>query len=988
MTSKRFNQIKDIYESIIIQEATSFNQGWMENLAEEDDEEMKALLEKKKQLEEELTKQDEGEAPPKVREEVPELPGQFREEWQPEQVPMFPGTGTDLPFKKVYAPSFTLFAECPICKTKINPIKFSKETKEYEYVDVCPKCEQLYNRMLKLVEEKGLSPKEAIAALSTSRYGRDIMKKIWESQGSIDLLKVPIQKDTTPSIKRRVEDALRFRLNVKRDKEGKVVVDPQTGLPTPLYPPQFVTTQQLAKQLRWSEDHLVDFLEEKGFSPIPLGGTGKVEMPGRSPLEQDMTPDERRLRALQLTLKRLKNPQNMIDELQRELQHLQAERVKLETPGGPGTPGLNPKHAPAVMPSDENVKQRIIEIKKRMPLIMGKIKKLQEEMQKGPNLELQKEIEEEIGQLERVVREEEPEGKKRFKTSWYNVWNLQTIGKAIEDRKKEVRNIIIPVEKAMYLGQQAKAAEKAGPKLQQLQERLAKEKEKLKDNLDSSEKRAFRFIYRLRTTKNPKERKEIEARIQKSFGFDAQTLIETYEYDLDRYLHLQDDKNTQIKNAKEKEAKAKEKAEEYADKFIKFTTKMGFVWQDKDGNPILDEEAMLEKLQKLLAERTETLESEASLKSSIKQAIEKQLPLWEEEEEKEPEPVSAPSFGPMPKTKGREDKSVLPVVKKKVSLEEELEKIELKLENEQLSEGEKEELMRRHDLISRKLEPTSPYKEPITPAKEIDFSKFEEGSKICPYKGCGATIPANATTCWKCKSPIAGELVKQKVVDKSFFKAIERKVRDPETGEEEIVEGKVKVPRFMLVTLRLGLDGKPVSAKCQKLQMRKGSRATKAPTFPDIYDKAKEMVQEKLKEPGISDKEMKHVKDDLPLIYKDLAEQMIEAGEMPKRPIWIYPKGYKPSVGLPTTPCETCPKEVKITEENFDDLCDEIRVAVKSLTKPSRRVWDYKDVRLVTDTELEKGVGKQKGTESKPWYLADDKKVSRFDRIVKLLKEG
>jgi len=1149
MTLKRRQQVKDIYESIIIQEAASIDTDeWINKLLEEKTQKDIPEEEKPKSEEEPF--------------ESPELPGQLREVEYPKQTSMFPGSEKDLPFVKRYAPSSSLFTECPVCKSKVDPIEKPKGGKNFIYREECPKCKQLYNKIMKLMEEHGLSEAEAINAARTKRYDINILKTILDSGGSSNILETPIQQDLTPSIGKRVEDALRFRLNVQKDAKGNIKTDPQ-GFPIPAYPPKFMTTHQLAKQLRWHPDHLVSFLEEKGFSPIPIGGIGSADMPSRAPLEKDQTENERRLRALQLLLKRIKNPQVVLKDLQEELQHLNVEYSKLQAPGGPGTPGLNPRHPSATELPPEVREERMNAIKRSIIPIKKKIRDIQEEMRGGVgNKKLENEIEQEIKQLESTIKEENVPGKERFKTSWYNIWNMDAIKDAIKERELEIENIIRPLEKVQYFGRKAKYYEQAVGKFKEQVERLTKEKEQLKDNLEVTERKAFQLLFKYRNA-DEKSKKTLSTQILKTIGFNAETLEKSYGKDLDRYIRLQQLKSTQIETAERKIVESEERAKDYTDKFVELTGDMGFEWVDEKGNKIRDKETLLAEITKNLDQRTEEIPpKEASVKLAGKQ-----LSLFEEEEElpsgggtlffgtdpkkqseelapEEPEPEIEEPVEPTPETPdesqwtfglvsgmyyyrihgvtptgedlkysgrfqftpghkfesaNRAVASKLPslvakhgiaekegakfkitikspkkrsqtfsfhieegapkwhgsrMVKTKLldkfpdlkklwsagmlsiddivefdgklydihdlgksqeserkvfpratvivppTLEEQIKQIEIDLQDESLAPEDRKrlesELSRLQIRLERRKGPListdEEEEEKFTPRKRRELKEITPREPVeftakCPYEGCDASIPEDAKSCWKCKSPIGTSETTHKVVSDTMRMEKEVEVTDPVTQEKHKETKVFFVPQYSLITIELDTEGKPRSAKCESVPeiKRPYSGGRRDPTFKKLWTKTEKQLAILLADPKISEKKKEELKTKKDFIYEWFVKKQKEEGKIDenKEP-WRTP----PAVGAPTKPCKKCPKKVlgPFDEQKLKQVCPEIAKAIKSLSKPVAGVEDYAKMRLVTEKELKRDVDKgTKGIESKPWYLADDKKASRFDKIKALL---
>lgn len=528
----------------------------------------------------------------------------------------------------------------------------------------------------------------------------------------------------------------------------------------------------------------------------------------------------------------------------------------------------------------------------------------------------------------------------KFNTSWYNVWNLDKIKGAIEKRQEEV--------KAMYFGRRSHYFEDLAKKSSSLQEKLKKEKKQLKSSLEPIKRKAFQLLFQYRNA-DYNEKEALQNRIQRTLGYNAEALENKYGNDLDKYMRLQQVKNEQIEKAKEEEIQAKKSAEDYANRFIEFTSNMGYTWTDNKGNKVLNKDELLAEIEKSV----NLPKSEASIKYIIRKGAE-QIPLWEEEkEEKEEEkPLSGIHFFETP-TKPKEELEIGIPEKKPEALPEEEEK-------------EIPELFY-----------TSPSGQPI---------KTEEFTEKCPYKGCGANIPKGSVSCWKCKSRIDTKNTRHKVVKNIIPITREIEViKDPSTGQKTKEIKRFFVPQFSLITIDLDSKGEPVSAMCEEVgSVQKPTTGKRSPAISETWKEAESLLKELLEDPRIPEDKKGKLKIDA--IYEWLVKNKKEEGEISKKiNPWVLDL---PAVGASTKPCKRCPDKIfgPFDKEKLNNICPDIAKAIKSLSSPINNVWDYTEVRLITEKEREKHLEKPHIIESKPWYFADDKTASRFDKIVRLSK--
>lgn len=297
-----------------------------------------------------------------------------------------------------------------------------------------------------------------------------------------------------------------------------------------------------------------------------------------------------------------------------------------------------------------------------------------------------------------------------------------------------------------------------------------------------------------------------------------------------------------------------------------------------------------------------------------------------------------------------------------------------------LAPEEKAELASLEDLYEDvKFDPLSKMK-PMAEPSEKEPTTF---TRECPYPGCGAKVPEDAKTCWKCKSPIAKNELRKVIVRKIAKKElIEKPVRDPQTGTITIVpEEKTTVfPIHSLVTITTDDSGKPVSARCEKLNMTyKDTGGTKrVPAFPKTMKTIQKALEAIEKNPKYTPEQKASAKAKVDELYEKKVSEQPEGGSP-----WKTIKAKRPLAGLPRDACESCPGEVMAP---FEGACGEINAALKSLDPEEKlpygyTVMDYEKVRHIKD-EPEKA--------RHPWVTehipeADDGKyASRFDAIMKL----
>jgi hypothetical protein len=957
----------------------------------------------------------------------PPLPGELKEKVQyPVQLPLTPEESPTypmgVPFKKVYSPAFSMTVQCPSCGARVDPIEQSEG--KLTYRKECPRCQNIYNRIQSLVQDQAITPREAINVVFNEKhkkYSIDTLTKIWESGGNVDITQEEIIQNPKPGISTRVRDVLRFDLNVKRDKSGNKIYD-KGGFPIPLKPPKFFTTYDLAKQLMWHPDYLVDHLEEQGHSALPIGGISRGTVPSLPPPERDISETERNLITLKKLYQRRFQPGKTIEGLKSELAGLKKELSQLETPGGPEmATGLHPTKLDKPIHSPKHRAGRVREIKLEMMKIQDEIQNLQKETgQFSP--ELKEQMESRIKELESTLEKEQKGevGRERFKTSWYNVWNIDNIKDAIGDRLTEVEKIIRPLQKVQYFGSKIRHFEEIVNKAKAKQKHSIWSPEtsyKVGDWVKASDGNIYRAIRNDGQKSNPVEeqkegpkywklegrdlivsfkeqfdpkalkvfkillqmrrvgKKELSA-LERKRRVTKDTLEANYGKELNNFLRTFDIVNDQRNAANKIVQRNTEKAQDYLNMFDGALSNMGY-----DASKETREETQ-EKIDKILGNRVQQIPKQSSLSYFSKQAADpKQLSLWEEEEEE----VDLPSgggvhfFGP-----GIQHKPV------KIREKDPIESIAPQKKTPPKGEDEEEMVVKTPDI--KYIEPTS--REPV------------EFTKSCPYAGCGAKIPEDAKSCWKCKTPISTENIIHKVVKSTIRLTKEVEEEDPITGEKVKRLISFYPPKFSLITMELGAEGKPISIECLELPHRKRPGGSKPiPSNSAIWNEAQDEINKILEDPQYSDEQKKKVKTKSRDIYEWLFKNKQESGEIhPKSNPW---QRNMPAIGIPRMVkkhikreglpdmdvmtqkhCDKCPDKIyaPFNKEKLNLMCPEMIKGLKSLTQPIANVWPYKDVRYVTESEI-KAEEPQRGIESKPWYYADDKTASRFNKILTLSKK-
>jgi len=1040
MGSSRFKKIAEIYTKVAA--PVDWDEEFKKlNMPEKPDESKKPEAptpepdDLKSQVMKHIEEEPKKPAPPK---EPLELPEQLKEEVQyPVQPSLFPGEAptypAGIPFKKIYSPSFSMSKQCPICKSKLDPIEQLKG--KITYREECPKCKYIYNRMQKLVQNQNLTPQEAINFVFNEkhkRYNPDALKTIWESGGNISILDEPIIRNEKPGISTRVHDFLRFNLNVKKNVDGNIIYN-KHGFPIPLQPPKFFTTHELAKKLEWHPDHVVEYLEGYGHSPLPIGGISRGVVPNFPPPERDMTENERILRSKQKLLDKLTYPEKTIDGYKSELASLKKELSQFETPGGPEMEmGLSTKKRSQPIGSPEQRRARALEIKEHAPIIMKQIQEVQQIANRTP-LEYKQQLEREIKELGATIKQEQKEeiGRERFKTSWYNVWNLDKIKGDLKERLIRIEQVIKPLKKLQYFGSKYlyfdqladkaakkkiqdswsnegsyligsrvkgsdnyiyKARKEDGQNIDPVLEKNKEEKDRywVRENkdmktakiesLDPYKRKAFKLLQVLQQAKNASEL----AKLERKFKITKKSLEKHYGKSLDMFLSELAFIEKEAKVAAETEQENLEKAEDYFNRFRDISSLMGLhKWKDPDTGESIKTPEIMDKIDDILGIHTESIPKRGSL--YFRQAADpKQLSLWEEEEEKEeeepPRGSSIHFFGP-----GTQHKPVQIMEK---------DPIESIAPTKKPSKKEEDE-----DEMEVKL-PEHKFIEP-TPSEEKEPQEF---TKTCPYSGCGAKISEDATQCWKCKTPMDTKNTVQKVVKGTIRITQEVERKDPITGE--ITKEKVTFypPKFSLITIGLNAEGKPQSVECRELPYSKRPGSRPVPSHNNIWEEAQKEIKEMLESPDYSDEQKKKIKDRSKYAYELLFKQKQEEGEIhSKTNPW---QKQMPAIGVPRITkqqvkrpglsnievtkykgCDKCPDKMfgPFTKEKLDMMCPEMIKGLKSMTKSVANVWPYKEVRHITEKEREAGQGPEgKKTESRPYYYADDKTASRFDKILAL----
>jgi hypothetical protein len=301
---------------------------------------------------------------------------------------------------------------------------------------------------------------------------------------------------------------------------------------------------------------------------------------------------------------------------------------------------------------------------------------LQVQLSKTKEPLLRGEIEAKMTALEKEMESEKAEpSKKRFKREWYNIWDMKAIEDVIKNRMEEVETIIMPIEKAIYFGSQARRYAAAAEKAAQEKERLENMKTSLKENLDAFTLKSFQRLYKFRTAKNARER----TRLQIEFGISQEVLERSYGKSLDSYLNMHGRLERRIANQEQREISSTEKSDSFAERFQDYTTEMGYEWFDEvTGEPIINSDEIFNSMMGFIDEKTGEIPQEPTEKKRAEEIQnimktadspeEDQLSLWEEEKI----PDTETAFGPEP----REIPKPEPPETKKPELEPEPEEVD------------------------------------------------------------------------------------------------------------------------------------------------------------------------------------------------------------------------------------------------------------------------------------------------------------------------
>jgi hypothetical protein len=272
----------------------------------------------------------------------------------------------------------------------------------------------------------------------------------------------------------------------------------------------------------------------------------------------------------------------------------------------------------------------------------------------------------------------------------------------------------------------------------------------------------------------------------------------------------------------------------------------------------------------------------------------------------------------------------------------------------------------------------SPSEKPIPEATELSSKEF---TRKCPYPGCGAKVPDNAEMCWKCKSPIAKNELRKVVVRRvAKRELITKQVRDPITNQITMEpEEKVTVfPIHSLVTLTTDDDGKPVSARCEKLSVsyKETGGTKKVPAFPKIMKEIQSAIDKINKDPKYTAEQKEKAKSKINEIYQRKVTE--QSGESP----WKTIKPKTLQAGLPRDICEDCPGEIKAP---FEGACGDINAVLKSLDPNEKVPYGY----TILDYEKARHIAEAPEKTHRPWTTdkmpdAKDGKFARFDSIMKL----
>ena len=462
---------------------------------------------------------------------------------------------------------------------------------------------KIYETLKNIVEEHNVPIEEVIKNVAKeTKYSPELLEQIWKGQGKSILLYSELENRPEAGIKSRVENALKMNLNVQRDDQGDIIYDRQK-LPIPLKKDRYFTSEQLAKKLNWTPELLVNELEKAGKDFLPYGGMSREKKPYVEP-EEDLSPKEVELNKLRIGLKSMQalQPENpelyrlpaQIKNLKQEiflkknkLQNLQTELPNL----------LNSK------PKKENiakVKEEAIQMKKQIdglkatiPMKEQKLKEIQKRLsaiQTPKDLEISK-IKEKMDKLTEEIEIEKKlhpkEKQTRSQKSHLNIWDYEMIKDVIEEREKDVEEIIKPAQKIKNLGYRIQKKEKAIDVLKE-DMRLANQgfKQRLK-HLNPELKEKFLNLKKLLNVQKQVEEKKIPLKklkdMEKKLG---QTLYQLQK-DVGKQFEKMEEQYNKTKAAveinKEKVEELQQEKEQMLADFIDATSAMGYKWYDTRG---------------------------------------------------------------------------------------------------------------------------------------------------------------------------------------------------------------------------------------------------------------------------------------------------------------------------------------------------------------------------------------------------------------------
>jgi hypothetical protein len=171
---------------------------------------------------------------------------------------------------KKYTPGMVIAKICPRCGYHNRPI-YKKE---------CERCKKLYDKLNQHIKKRQSENPNFLESTAfremATKYSLDlkefdpeteeiihtptleILKNIYETKGITPLNKVYEVRD---SAKKELEDAMWYRLNVEKDKDGNIVYD-EKGLPKQLEKQKYYGTEDLIQKLHLTPDKFKDIINQ------------------------------------------------------------------------------------------------------------------------------------------------------------------------------------------------------------------------------------------------------------------------------------------------------------------------------------------------------------------------------------------------------------------------------------------------------------------------------------------------------------------------------------------------------------------------------------------------------------------------------------------------------------------------------------------------------------------------------------------------------